>query len=106
MGIPVISLAGTAGLSRCAASHLSNVGLPELIAQSWDDYLRIGLELAADLPRPAQWRAGLRERMRTSPLLDAARFTAELQALYRGAWGAWCVQGKSGNGADQEPLTE
>ena len=95
MGIPVITLAGAAGLSRCAASHLSNAGLPDLIARSWDDYLRIGLELAADIPRIAQLRAGLRERMRASPLLDAARFTAELEALYSRAWGDWCARATS-----------
>jgi predicted O-linked N-acetylglucosamine transferase (SPINDLY family) len=92
MGVPVISLAGAAGVSRCAASHLGNVGLTELIAHSWDDYVRIGVELAADLPRLAQLRAGLRARMRASPILDAPRFTAALEALYREAWRAWCAR--------------
>jgi predicted O-linked N-acetylglucosamine transferase (SPINDLY family) len=92
MGVPVISLAGAAGVSRCAASHLVNVGLPELIAQSWDDYVRIGVGLAADLPRLAQLRAGLRARMRASPILDAPRFTAALEALYREAWREWCAR--------------
>lgn len=95
MGIPVVSLAGAAGVSRCAASHLCNVGLPALIAQSWDDYVRIGVELAGDLPRLAQMRAGLRERMRASPILDAPRLTAALEALYRDAWREWCVRSKS-----------
>ena len=95
MGIPVISLAGVAGLSRCAASHLCNVGLPELIARSWDDYLRIGVELATDLPRLARLRAGLRERIRVSPLLDAARFGADLETVYRDAWREWCARSQS-----------
>jgi len=37
-------------------------------------------------------RAGLRARMRASPLLAAAAFTRDLEDCYRKAWTQWCVQ--------------
>jgi len=91
MGLPVVTLAGTAGFPRCAASHLHNVGLDDLIAGSWDEYIDIALRLASDLPRLATLRSGMRARMRDSALLDAAGFTAALEALYREAWREWCA---------------
>ena len=97
MGVPVISRAGLAGFSRCGASHLSNVGLDNLIAGSWEEYTDIALRLAGDLPRLAALRAGLRARMRDSPLLDASGFAAGLEALYRQAWQEWCA-GKARGG--------
>jgi predicted O-linked N-acetylglucosamine transferase (SPINDLY family) len=92
MGVPVITRAGRAGFSRCAASHLASVGLDDLVAGTWEEYIDIALRLAGDLPRLAGLRAGMRERMRASPLLDAAAFTRDLEALYRGAWREWCSQ--------------
>ena len=37
----------------------------------------------------ATLRAGLRERMRRSPLCDGKQFTAELEAVYRDLWQRW-----------------
>ncbi len=91
MGVPVVTRAGRAGSSRCSSSYLSNVGLPDLIAGSWEEYIDIASRLAGDLPRLAGLRAGLRTRMRESALLDAPGFTADLEALYRSAWQEWCA---------------
>ena len=43
MGVPVITLAGSTHASRVGASLLSNIGLPELVAQSYDEYLAIAV---------------------------------------------------------------
>ncbi len=91
MGLPVVTLAGSPGFPRCAASHLHNLGLDDLIANSWDEYIDIAARLAADVPRLAALRSGLRARMRDSALLDAAGFTAALESLYRQAWREWCA---------------
>jgi predicted O-linked N-acetylglucosamine transferase (SPINDLY family) len=82
MGIPMITLAGVAHRSRMGLSILSNLGLPELIAQSEDDYVRIAGELAGDIPRLTALRAGMRERMSSSPLMNAERFARHLEAAY------------------------
>jgi predicted O-linked N-acetylglucosamine transferase (SPINDLY family) len=92
MGLPIVTLAGTFHAARVGVSLLANLGLPELIAQTPQDYVRIARDLAADRPRLSELRAGLRERLRASPLMDAARFTRNLEAAYREIWKTWCAQ--------------
>jgi protein O-GlcNAc transferase len=86
MGVPVISLAGEMPVSRGGLSLLSNIGLQELVAFSGEDYVRIAVALARDLPRLAALRAGLRARMRASPLMDAPRFARSVEAAFRKMW--------------------
>ena len=86
MGVPVISLAGRMNVSRQGVRFLRSVGLDELLAETPEEYMRIAVDLASDLPRLASLRAGLRERMSRSPLMDAQRLTRDLEAAYRGMW--------------------
>ena len=83
MGVPVITLAGRSHVGRVGVSQLTNIGLPELIGHNEDDYVDIAVALANALPRLAALRSGLRERLRASPLMDAPRFTRNLEAAYR-----------------------
>jgi protein O-GlcNAc transferase len=53
--------------------------------------VRIAKELAGDLAKLKETRAGLRERMKASALLDAAGFAREVEAAYRKAWTDWCA---------------
>jgi protein O-GlcNAc transferase len=64
----------------------STVNLAELVASSEEDYLRLAVELAGNLPRLAALRATLRQRMQTSPLMDAPRFARNVEAAYRSMW--------------------
>ena len=92
MGLPVVTLAGNFGFARSAATVLVNAGLPECIAADRRQYLEIACRLAGDLTLLADMRRGMRERVRASPILDAPRFGAALEHLYRGAWREWCAQ--------------
>lgn len=92
MGVPVITCPGDTFASRHSLSHLSNVGLSETIASSMNQYVELATSLAADLPRLAALRAGLRGRMAASPLCDGPRLAANLVALLRGAWYQWVRQ--------------
>jgi predicted O-linked N-acetylglucosamine transferase (SPINDLY family) len=74
MGIPVITLRGNVHSARVGASLLSAVGLPNLIAESEDDYVRIANTLANDRPRLDHLRANLRTQMAASSLCDATAF--------------------------------
>ena len=74
MGVPVVTLLGDRFGGRHSASHLSNVGLSQLIAQDPEQYLKIVRDLCADLPHLAKLRAGLREQMKASPMCDGPRF--------------------------------
>jgi predicted O-linked N-acetylglucosamine transferase (SPINDLY family) len=91
MGVPVVTMQGANVVSRGGASLLNAVGLPELVADSESQYLEIAEQLAGDLKRLALLRSGLRQRVAQSPLMDAARFTANLESAYRGIWRRWCA---------------
>jgi predicted O-linked N-acetylglucosamine transferase (SPINDLY family) len=92
MGVPVITLEGAAYHSRAGVSILSNVGLPELVAKTEDEYLGIAVNLASDIEKLQLLRESLRDRMSHSPLTDARRFTANLEMCYRKMWEDWCNQ--------------
>jgi len=92
MGVPVVTLAGRTHVSRVGVSLLTSAGLPELIAQSPEDYLRIAASLADDLPRLTESRQTLRAKLRASPLMDGARFTSDMESAYRQMWRAWCAR--------------
>jgi predicted O-linked N-acetylglucosamine transferase (SPINDLY family) len=80
MGAPCVSLVGPAPYERLSYSVLQNVGLPELCAFTVDDYVRIAAELAADPQRIADLRAGMRTRMRNSPLGQEEMWAADFYA--------------------------
>ncbi|MFO1424005.1 MAG: tetratricopeptide repeat protein [Candidatus Competibacteraceae bacterium] len=90
MGVPLVTLAGDHSVARGGVSLLSNLGLAELIAATPQDYVEIVRRLINNPARLAALRGSLRERMQASPLMDGARFTRNLEALYRSMWRAWC----------------
>jgi protein O-GlcNAc transferase len=90
MGVPVVTLAGTAYHSRVGVSLLSNIGLAELVAKTSDEYISIAVNLANDLSRLESLRERLRDMMKNSPVCDAKRFTANLETCYRQMWEKWC----------------
>lgn len=86
MGIPVVVLAGKTHAGRVGASLLSHLGLKELICQTIADYVDTATRLVSDLEHLAQLRRELRTRMMLSPLLDARRFTDNLEQAYLAMW--------------------
>jgi predicted O-linked N-acetylglucosamine transferase (SPINDLY family) len=91
MGVPVVTLAGQTYVARQGVSLLSAVDLPQLIAPDVDSYVDCAAGLARDLPRLAELRRTLRDRMAGSPICDEARFTRELEVFYRRAWQRYCT---------------
>jgi predicted O-linked N-acetylglucosamine transferase (SPINDLY family) len=94
LGVPVVSRAGAMGFSRSGASILGAIGLPELVAESEDQYLDVAVGLAADRSRLWELRRGLRERMRNSSLMNAAAFLRDLEDAYRDVWRRACDAAK------------
>jgi predicted O-linked N-acetylglucosamine transferase (SPINDLY family) len=92
MGVPVVSLAGDRAVSRAGVSILNNLGLPELVTFSEDDYVKTAVKLAKDLPRLAELRRTLRSRMANSVLMDAPHFARQIEAAYRAMWRDWCTK--------------
>ena len=50
----------------------------------------LAVTLARDLPRLGELRKSLRQRMRSSALMDAPRFARNVEAAYRNVWRRWC----------------
>ena len=90
MGVPVITLPGKAFAHRHAASHLHNAGLADWVADTPEKYLAIAAAQCNDLESLARLRSDLRQRIVQSPLCDAPRFAANLEAALRRIWRRWC----------------
>ncbi|MGO9836083.1 MAG: tetratricopeptide repeat protein [Polyangiaceae bacterium] len=91
MGVPVVTLRSPNKIvGRAGASLATNLGLPELIADAPEDYVRIAVGLCGDLDRLSSLRGELRSRLAASPLMDGPRFASNMEALYRDAWSEWC----------------
>lgn len=95
MGVPTITLPGEIFASRHSTSHMSNAGLPDWVANSVEAYSEMAVTRAGDLDALAALRAGLREKVRRSPLCDAPRFGRGLGAALRHAWREWCAEQSS-----------
>jgi predicted O-linked N-acetylglucosamine transferase (SPINDLY family) len=89
MGVPVLTLRGDHAAGRLSASVLTALGLPELIADSPEAYVRAARELAGHRERLAALRSTLRDRVRQR-LCDGPAFVHGLEEAYRGAWRNWC----------------
>jgi predicted O-linked N-acetylglucosamine transferase (SPINDLY family) len=92
MGVPVVSLAGERPVSRGGLSILNNLGLPELVTFSEDEFVNIAVNLATDLPRLAELRRTLRSRMEKSVLMNGPHFARQIEAAYRAIWRDWCAR--------------
>ena len=90
MGVPVITLSGNRHSGRVGASLLTQVGLDELITGTEAAYVEAAAKFARDHERLGELRAGLRGRMQGSSLCDAATFSRDMEAAYRGMWRRWC----------------
>jgi predicted O-linked N-acetylglucosamine transferase (SPINDLY family) len=93
MGAPVVTLAGDRHASRMGLSMMNCVGLPEFVAKTADEYVEIASLMSRNLPRLAEIRAGMRDRLKASPLLDGAGYTRRLETAYRQVWQQWCQSG-------------
>jgi len=89
MGVPTLTLEGDSMLGRQGSSLLAAAGLHDWIARSHDEYVARAIALADACGRLEELRAGLRERVRTSPLCDAARFARAFEAAMEGIWTDW-----------------
>jgi SAM-dependent methyltransferase len=79
MGVPLVTWPQSRVVSRQSFAFLCAIGLPGLAAANADDYIRIAVELAHDRKRLSRLRAGMRERMQASPLMDVTGFTRQLE---------------------------
>lgn len=79
-GTPVLTLCGASFASRVAASLLTDVGLPELIATTELDYLACAEALLCDASRRGRLRNHLDDNRRHFALFDAAGYARKFGA--------------------------
>lgn len=90
MGVPVVALDGDRHASRVSASLLMRLGLASLVGATPKHYQSIAIALASNPARLAELRAGMRERIASSPLANKSAFARQVEAAYRTMWSAWC----------------
>jgi predicted O-linked N-acetylglucosamine transferase (SPINDLY family) len=86
MGVPVVTKAGTAHLSRVGLSFLNSIGMGGCVADSDDAYVHTAIRLASDLPALWEFRRGLRDRMQRSTLMDGRSYAAHIESAFRDIW--------------------
>ena len=91
MGVPVLTLAARPPLGRIGTSFVSNIGLADWVAHSEQEYIDKACSFAADPQALAVLRAGMRERMLGSPLMDGVGFARGVEAAYRTMWERFCA---------------
>jgi predicted O-linked N-acetylglucosamine transferase (SPINDLY family) len=75
---------------RQTLCFLRNLRLDQFVASGEDEYVDIARRAAGDVAALGALRADLRARMAASALIDAAKFTRNLEQAYRRVWQEWC----------------
>ena len=86
MGVPVVTLRGESHGARFGESLLRNANLPELIAETPEDYVRLAVRLASSPEQLRTLRMELRSRLERSPLMDAHTYVRDVEAAYTEIW--------------------
>ncbi|URG50365.1 FkbM family methyltransferase [Pectobacterium quasiaquaticum] len=94
MGVPVVTLPGPTFAGRHSASHLVNAGMPELVANDWEQYVNITVGIANDLDSLSVIRQHLRDILLASPVCDGKRFAKNFSDAMRAVWQRYC-EGKA-----------
>lgn len=86
VGLPVVTYMGDSFPSRVAGSLLHAAGLPELIANSYEKYEQIALNLATQPQLLHELKQTLQAHHATTPLFNTRAFTRNLEAIYTAMW--------------------
>lgn len=92
-GVPLLTLRGPDFYSRIGTLRLEPLGLHQLVAESWEDYVAKALALTEDLAALDALRAEIRPRFEASPLRDEAGFTRILEDALRQMFERWKAGG-------------
>jgi predicted O-linked N-acetylglucosamine transferase (SPINDLY family) len=88
-GLPVLTCSGGTFAGRVAGSLLTAIGLPELIAESLEEYEQTALALARDPQRLIAQRQKLEITRDASALFDLPKLTTNIEAAYTRMWQTW-----------------
>jgi predicted O-linked N-acetylglucosamine transferase (SPINDLY family) len=92
MSIPVVSLQGNRFMSRMGATLLTNIGHPEWLANSEDEYIDIAVNLASDVEKLNQIRKSLRGEVEESPIMNDIELGQAQRDLLRDRLSKYCAE--------------
>ncbi|HET8871223.1 MAG TPA: acetylglucosamine transferase [Aquabacterium sp.] len=82
MGTPILTYSGRTFISRMAGSLLENVGLPDLITNSIEEYERKAVQLGRNPKMIATYKRYLAEHRMSTPLFDIPAFVRDLETQF------------------------
>lgn len=86
MGVPTLTLTGHTMIACQGASIMHAAGLPDWVVDSTEAYVTAAIQWAQQLPALAAVRAGLRQKLSDSPLMQGAQFAQDMQTLLFDLW--------------------
>ncbi|MBL0229608.1 MAG: tetratricopeptide repeat protein [Moraxellaceae bacterium] len=86
MGVPTLTLVGETVLQRQGYSMLYNAGLDDWVCFDDNEYIKKAIDFAHNVPYLASLRRSLREQVKSSPLMDSARFAKHLEEALTDMW--------------------
>jgi len=89
-GVPVITKIGQQFAARVAASLLYAVDMPELVAQTDEEYEALIMKFATDKQQLIKVKEKLQANRLTTALFDTERYTRNFEAGLTAAWQAFC----------------
>jgi len=91
MGVPAVTLWGERSIFRATASLLTNVGLPQFIAHSKEEYIQKAVDfVTVRKDELAAIRPTLRQRLAESPICTG--YLEATETVYRDLWRRWCAK--------------
>jgi len=81
-GTPMVTLPGETLASRVASSQLTCLGVPELIAKSYEEYENVAIRLGNDRDYLKAIRAKVWSARAESPLFNVKTYTKNLEKLF------------------------
>lgn len=79
MGTPTLTFRGNLAVGRGGVSLMNNLGLPEFVARTPDQYIDAAVRIARDRDALRALRKTLRGRLQASPVGDAPRFARAME---------------------------
>ena len=86
MGVPLLTLAGEAFISRCGVSININLNQKDWIAKNTEDYISKAVEFTKDPKKLNSTRLYLRENSRKSALFNSSVFADDFSDALRKVW--------------------
>jgi len=90
IGLPLLTCPGNTFVSRMAGGLVHAAGLPELVANSLDDYEALAIQLAREPEKLQPLRNRLIANRETCLLFDSDQFRNNIEKAFITMWTHWC----------------